>query len=142
RGRTWVTRAELYVDRLASAWLIRRFIDPEARFKFVASRGYRPRADELRFDMAEAEFTHEGEDCTFETLLRRAGLADRALAAIGEIVHDLDMKDGKFGRAEAAGLKLVLDGVVRQHRGDEDRLARAAAVFDDLYASFGPARRP
>src|SRR5205807_6991598 len=100
RGRTWVTRRGVFVDRIASAWLIKRFIDPDARFKFVAPGGYVPRKGELRFDMFEAEYTHEGDRCTFETLVRRFRLRDPALRAIGEIVHDIDCKDAKFGRAE------------------------------------------
>src|SRR5205085_7267019 len=76
RNRIWVTREGVYADRIASAWLIRRFIDPEARFKFVAGKGYRPQAGELRFDMFEAEFTHEGDKCTFEVLVERVGLKD------------------------------------------------------------------
>jgi len=74
RNRTWVTREGVYVDRIASAWLIRRFIDPQAQFKFVSGKGYRPQEGELRFDMFEAEFTHEGDKCTFEVLLDRCGL--------------------------------------------------------------------
>ena len=81
-----------------SAWLIRRFIDPEARFKFVSGKGYRPAEGELRFDMFQAEFTHEGDKCTFEVLLDRGALNDPALRAIAEIIHDIDLRDGKFGR--------------------------------------------
>lgn len=135
-GRTWVTRQGVKVDRMASAWLIRRFIDSAARFKFVAPRGYQPAADEVRFDMYEAEFTHEGPNCTFETLLERFGLRDRALRAIGEIVHDIDCKDEKFERAGAPGLALLVDGIARAHAEDSERIERAAAVFDDVYAHF------
>ena len=99
-GRTWVTRQDIHVDRLASAWLIRRFIDHDATFKFVPPKGYEPIAGELRFDMFEAEYTHEGQDCTFETLLKRFQIVDAALATIAEIVHDVDCKDAQFGRAE------------------------------------------
>src|SRR5262249_30288366 len=88
RGRTWVTRKGIHVDRIASAWLIRRFIDPKARFKFVPGKGYKPESGELRFDMFEAEFTHEGDLCTFEVLIAKTALEDRALRAIAEIVHD------------------------------------------------------
>src|SRR6266550_6648832 len=88
RGRTWVTRRGVFVDRIASAWLIKRFVDPAARFKFVAPEGYSPRKSELRFDMFEAEYTHEGDRCTFETLLRRFRLRDPALRAIGAVVFD------------------------------------------------------
>jgi len=140
RGRTWVTRQGVFVDRIASAWLIRRFIDPEARFKFVApggQRGYRPRAGELRFDMAGAEYTHEGGRCTFETLLRRFALdGDAALAQIGEVVHDIDVKDEKFGREDAAGIERVLAGIAAAHPDDAARLERGGQLFDELYASF------
>ena len=140
-GKTWVTRADVFVDRLATAWLVRRFVDPRARFRFVAGDGAgRPRPGEVRFDMVSGDVTHEGERCTFETLLRRLGLADPALQRIAEIVHDLDLKDGKYGRAEGPGVKRLLDGVVRAHATDAARLERALPLFDDLYAAFTRAR--
>jgi hypothetical protein len=134
RGRTWVTRQGIFVDRIASAWLIRRFIDPDARFKFVAQQGYRPKSAELRFDMFEAEYTHEGDHCTFETLLRRFDLDDPALAEIAEIVHDIDLNDEKFGREDALGIKRVLAGIAATSLDDASRLERGAALFDGLYA--------
>jgi hypothetical protein len=136
RGHTWVTRRDVYVDRIASAWLIRRFIDPKARFKFTDSKAYQPRSGEVRFDMFEAEYTHEGDRCTFETLLLRAGIRDRALRIIGEIVHDIDCKDSKFGREEAPGIAALLRGLVRTYADDGTRLARGGLAFDDLYASL------
>ena len=139
RGRTWVTRTGIKVDRMASAWLIRRFIDPEARFRFVPAKGYQPGKGELRFDMFEAEFTHEGDLCTFEVLVRRFGLVDPALGAVAEIVHDVDVKDGKYGREEAAGVGQLVAGIAAAHPEDEARLARGAALFDDLYAACGAA---
>jgi len=135
-GRTWVTRSGVHVDRMASAWLIRRFIDPKPRFRFVASHDARTAPGELRFDMFEAEYTHEGDRCTFETLVARFGLTDAGLAVIGELVHDIDCKDGKFGRSETAGLERMIAGVVRRHTGDDARLERGAAVLDDLYEAF------
>ena len=135
-GHTWVTRQDVFVDRIASAWLIRRFIDPKARFKFVGSKSYQPKAGEVRFDMFEAEYTHEGDHCTFETILARAALKDRALTAMGEIVHDIDCKDEKFGREEAPGVAALVRGITRAHPDDEGRLERGAAAFDDLYASL------
>jgi len=135
-GRTWVTRRDVFVDRIASAWLIRRFIDPKARFKFVGSKTYQPKSGEVRFDMFEAEYTHEGDRCTFETLLGRAGLRDRTLIAIAEIVHDIDCKDEKFGREEAAGVAAMVRGIARTNPADAARLERGAAAFDDLYASL------
>jgi hypothetical protein len=135
-GRTWVTREHVHVDRIASGWLIRRFIDPEARFKFVAARGYKPRAGELRFDMFEAEYTHVGESCTFQTLLRRFDLRDGALRAIGEVVHDIDCKDDRFNRPEAAGVASLIRGIVQAHGDDRTRIDRGAAMLDDLYEFF------
>jgi hypothetical protein len=136
-GRTWVTRDGVRVDRIASAWLIRRFIDPKARFKFVPAKGYVPRAGEVRFDMFEAEYTHEGDRCTFETLVARFGLRDRALRALGEIVHDIDCKDEKFGRAEAAGVALLIAGITRATDDDTMRLERGGVALDDLYGAVG-----
>lgn len=135
-GRTWVTRAGVNVDRMASAWLIRRSIDSAARFKFVSGRNYSPAAGELRYDMFEAEFTHEGEDCTFEVLMRRMALNDPALTEISEIVHDIDLKDGKFERPEADGIGRVIAGIVMTRNDDEERLARGMDVFDDLVETF------
>ena len=141
KGRVWVTRRGVHVDRIASAWLIRRFIDPEARFKFVPAKGYAPEPGELRFDMFEGEFTHEGDRCTFEVLLPQAGLADPALATIAEIVHDIDLKDGKFGRPEADGIRTLVAGICAATADDGERLARGGAVFDDLHRYFAGARR-
>jgi hypothetical protein len=135
-GRVWVTRAGVHVDRIASAWLIRRFIDPQARLKFVPAKGYVPEPGELRFDMFEAEFTHEGDRCTFEVLLARAGLDDPALAAIGEIVHDIDLKDAKFGRAEASGIAHLIEGLSAANQDDQARIERGTAMLDDLYEYF------
>ncbi len=134
RGRTWVTRQGVFVDRIASAWLIRRFVDAEARFKFVAPQGYRPKAGELRFDMFDAEYTHEGDRCTFETLLHRFSLDDSALAEIAEIVHDIDLKDGKFDREDAAGIERVVAGIAAAYPEDGVRLERGAQLFEELYA--------
>ena len=136
RGRVWVTRAGVFVDRIASAWLIRRFIDRDARFKFVSDSGRRPAANELRFDMFEGEFTHEGDHCTFETLLDRFGLTDPALHAIAEIVHDIDLKDDKFGRDDASGIERVLSAIAAAHTSDQARIDRGSLVFDDLYTLF------
>jgi hypothetical protein len=141
RGRTWVTRTGIKVDRMASAWLIRKFIDPQARFKFVPAKGYEPQKGELRFDMFEAEFTHEGDLCTFEVLLDRFGLGEPALRAIAEIVHDVDVKDAKYGREEAAGVGQVVAGIAAAHPDDEARLGRGTALFDDLYALHSSASK-
>jgi hypothetical protein len=136
RGRTWVTRKGVYVDRIACAWLIRRFIDPDASFRFVSERGYRPKTGELRFDMFEGEFTHEGDLCTFEALVQRFAVHDRALVEIGKIVHDLDLKENKFKRPETPGVSALLDGIVASRKPDDARLERGSALFDDLYEFF------
>jgi len=136
KGRTWVTRQGVQVDRIASAWLIRRFIDEAARFKFVPGTGYAAQPGELRFDMFEGEFTHRGDRCTFEVLLAEAKLDDPALAAIGEIIHDIDLKDGKYGREEAAGVRSLITGIAASHKDDTQRLERGAVLLDDLYSSF------
>jgi hypothetical protein len=135
-GRTWVTRRGARVDRIASSWLIRRFVDPEARFKFVEPEGYRPETGELRFDMFEGEFTHEGDRCTFETLVRRFGLIDTALRAISEIVHDIDLKEERFGRAESAGVASMIHGITSTSESDAERLRRGAEMLDNLYEHF------
>jgi hypothetical protein len=136
QGRAWVTRKGIFVDRMASAWLIRRFIDPEARFKFVPSKGYLPRPGETRFDMFDAEYTHRGDRCTFEVLLGEFRLGEPALSAVAEVVHDIDLKDSKYKRPETAGIERLLAGVALTHRDDPARLATGAAVFDALYEGF------
>jgi len=136
-GQTWVTRSGVHVDRIACAWLIRRFIDPDARFRFVDSRHHDPAAGELRFDMADAEFTHEGDRCSFETLLLRAGLCDDpALVAIGEIIHDLDIGDGRFARPETPGMGAMLSGVCASTDDDLQRIAMASDALNQFHAFF------
>jgi len=144
RGATWVTRTGVHVDRIASSWLIRRFIDPEAQFKFVPAKGYAPNQGELRFDMFEAEFTHVGDRCTFEVLVERMDLRDPALVALGEIIHDLDLRDDKFGRDETAGVRSAVDGICTVAHDDEQRIAAASPMLDGLYSHFSlrTRRRP
>jgi len=141
RRRVWVTRRDIYVDRMASGWLIRRFVDPEARFKFVASKEYRPKGGDIRFDMFGGEFTHEGDRCTFEVILHKVGLDDPGLVPIAQIVHDIDLKDQRFGRAEAAGIDRVIQSIAMAHKDDARRLERSGPVFDDLYHYFKRKRR-
>jgi hypothetical protein len=141
RGATWVTREGVFVDRIACAWLIRQAIDPKARFKFVPARGYRPAAGELRFDMVGGEYTHVGEDCSYQTLCARFGIRDRALLAVGEVVHDIDCKDAKFGRPETAGVASLLRGIADSTTEDPARLERGGRVFDDLYSFYASRRR-
>ena len=136
-GATWVTRQDVHVDRIASAWLIRRFIDRRPRFRFVDPKRHAHQAGELRFDMFEAEYTHVGDACTFETLVKTFITNDPALSEIGEIVHDVDCKDAKFRRDEAPGLSRMISGIVALCSRDEDRIERGGQLFDDLYAAFG-----
>jgi hypothetical protein len=135
-GRTWVTRRNVYVDRMASAWLIRRFVDPDARFVFVGDEGYRPARGEIRFDMFDGEFTHEGDRCTFEVLVDRFVPNDDALEAVAEVVHDIDLRDAKFEREEAAGVERVVAGIARAYADDDARLERSRSLLDELYAGF------
>lgn len=138
KGRVWVTRPGVEVDRIASAWFIRRFVDSKARFRFEDPRAER-RARDLRFDMLGGDFTHEGDRCTLETLVKRVGLPDTGVQAVAEIVHDLDLKDGKFGRPETAGVAAAIDGLVAQHDDDADRIAHGLVFFDHLRQAL---RRP
>ncbi|MER9234119.1 chromate resistance protein [Mesorhizobium sp. M0622] len=136
KGRTWVTRLDVHVDRIACSWLIHRFIDADATIRFVAGKGHVPKEGELRFDMFEGEITHEGDRCSFEVLLNRSGLVDPALQAIAEIVHDIDLKDGKFSREETTGIASLIAGIAMANAEDEQRIAEGASVFDNLYRYF------
>ena len=136
QGRVWVTRADVHVDRIATAWLVRRWIDPDARFRFTTERQSAPDPGEVRFDMFDAEFTHEGERCTFEVLLARTGLEDPALRRVGEIVHDLDLKDHKYDHEETPGIGALLAGLFANTEDDAQRLERGGAIFDDLWSAF------
>jgi hypothetical protein len=140
RRRTWVTRQNIHVDRIACAWLIRRFIDPDARFRFVPDKSYQPRHGELRFDMFDAEFTHRGDQCSFEVLVERFGLRDPGLRAIAEIVHDIDLKDGKYARPDADGVARVISAIAMSAKDDDERLERGASLFEDLHKLY--ARHP
>jgi len=136
RARTWVTRKAIFVDRMASAWLIRRFIDPDARFRFVDAEQHRPTPGELRFDMFDGEFTHVGDRCTFEALVDRFSLDEPALRAIGEIVHDIDLRDEKFDRDDVAGVERALTGIAQASSDDAERVQRSGELFDALHAAY------
>ena len=136
RGKIWVTRANIHVDRLASAWLVHKWIDPKATFKFTPNKDYTPEQGEVRFDMFEAEYTHEGDKCTFEVLLNRAGLNDPNLKRIGEIIHDIDLKDNKYDHDETAGIALMLSGLYASTPDDYERLNKGGEMFDNLYHIF------
>lgn len=134
-GRLWVTRPRPAVDRMASAWLIRRFIDRTARFAFITD--VKMAGEGLPFDMFGAGFGHEGDRCTFETLAARFAIGDPAVARIAEIVHDLDLKDAKFGAPEAATLGLAIDGLQLSTVDDSVLLEQGMTLFEALYRSFG-----
>jgi hypothetical protein len=132
QGRLWVTRRNLFIDRLASIWLIKRFIDKRARFSFVAE-GESVEGG-IGFDLYGGEFTHRGEDCTFETMVEQLGLSDDAgLRQVAEIVHDMDLKDNKFHRSEAVGLILVIHGLAELLKDDRKLVAQSIPIFDGLY---------
>jgi hypothetical protein len=138
RGRVWVTRKGIHVDQIASAWLIRRFIDPLARFRFVEIANYPHSAEEIRFGMIEGEFTRRGNSCTFEMLLSTNDLrTDLSLVAISEIIHDIELQDDRFQRKETPGLSKLIKGLCSKVSPDERRLEQGALIFESLYESFG-----
>ena len=128
----WATRRHCHVDRAASAWLIRRFIDSEASFVFVDDPDDIP-AGATGFDIRNVELTHHNGNCTFETLLEYYDLRDEALASIGRIVHEADLGDERFDAPEAPGLDVLIRGLSLLHEDDERLLAAAAPLFDGLY---------
>ena len=134
QGRTWLTRPRPEIDRVGSAWLIRRFIDPKAKFAFASSPEDHPNA--IPYDMFEVEFTHHGDHCTFETLLERFAIEDKHLTAIAEMIHDADLEDDKFHRPEAVGIDRVLKGWAKRGLSDTELLSKGFDLFDALYASL------
>lgn len=132
RGRRWVTRPRPHVDRIASAWLIKRFIDPEATFLFAEPKEFP--SDAIPFDTPGAELSHYGNDCTFETLVKRAGLRDHRLTHLAEIIHEADLRDGKFPREEGRGIDLAIRGFLAANSDDHEVLTHGLALFEGLYA--------
>jgi hypothetical protein len=141
RGRLWVTRPRPGVDRMGSAWLIRRFIDDEAKFAFVTDVK-QAAANAVPFDMYGVGFGHEGDRCTFETLAARFDIGDRAVARLGEVVHDLDFKDNKFGAAEAGTLGAAIDGLQMSCADDQQLLEQGIILFEAMYRAFAQQARP
>jgi hypothetical protein len=135
RNRVWVTRPRPGVDRVTSAWLIRKFIDPKAKFAFAPEDKKPPKA--VPFDMYEGGFGHRGEDCTFETLLKVFHIRDKKIPAMAEIVHDADLFDEKFGRKEGFGIDEVMKGWAREGLSDQELLKRGMQLADGLYKSLG-----
>ncbi len=136
QGRRWVTRQQLFVDRLATIWLIKRFIDGRPRFAFIAEG--EAIEEGIAFDIYGAEFSHQGDDCTFETMMKRFGLGDDpALRPLAEIVHDIDLKDDKFNRLEAPGLSAIIRGLAEWLNDDRKLMAHCLPILDGLYELFG-----
>ena len=138
RGRRWVTRPRPHIDRIASAWLIKRFIDPDAEFLFASPAEF-PK-DAIPFDAPGVELSHQGEDCTFETLVKRARLRDRRLARLAEIVHEADLRDGKYPHEEARGIDVAVRALLAASPDDRQVLAQGMTLFEGLYATTS--RRP
>lgn len=134
RGKTWLTRPRPEIDRVGSAWLIQKFIDAEAKFVFARSARKHPSA--IPFDMLDVEFTHHGEDCTFETLLKRFAIEDKAARIIGEMVHDTDLEDDKFRRIDCIGLESVFKGWAKLGLTDQEILDKGFDCFDGLHANL------
>ena len=133
RGRRWVTRPRPHIDRIASAWLIKRFIDPDAAFLFTPPAEFPP--DAVPFDAPGVELSHHGEDCTFETLVKRARLRDRRLARLAEIVHEADLRDGKYPHEEARGIDVAIRALLAASPDDHQVLAQGMSLFEGLYAT-------
>lgn len=140
QGRLWVTRPRPGVDRMASAWLIRRFIDRQARFGFAADRASVPDQG-VPFDMFGTEFSHQGGGCTFETLCSAFDIGESALSRIAAIVHDLDLKDGRFGAPECSTVGAMIEGLQLTHHNDEALLEQGMMLFESLYRSFEQSSR-
>ncbi len=136
RGKTWVTRKNLFVDRIACGWLIRRFVDQSAVFKFVDAEPYTPAPDQIRFDMFDGEYTHEGDRCTFEVMIQRFGFQDRGLVPLAEMIHDIDLKDTRYDRAETAGFNALLTGLAASQPDDDQRMTLGLQLIENLYAYF------
>jgi hypothetical protein len=134
RGKSWVTRPRPEIDRVGSAWLIRKFIDPSAKFVFGNAPAEFPKA--IPYDMFEVEFSHHGDYCTFETLIQRFGIRDRAVLRLAELIHDADVEDDKFHRVEGFGIEQIFKGWAKQGLSDPEILAKGFECFDALYAQF------
>jgi hypothetical protein len=140
-GRLWVTRPRPGIDRVGSAWLIRRFIDADARFAFASDRESLPSAKAIPFDMFGVELSHQGEGCTFETLCSVFGIKDPAVDRIAQIVHDLDVKDGRFGAPDAGTVGALIEGLQLTTDDDDVLLEHGITLFESLYRAFAQAAR-
>ncbi|PYL61517.1 MAG: hypothetical protein DMF24_06995 [Verrucomicrobia bacterium] len=131
QGKTWLTRPRPEIDRVGSAWLISKFIDRKPKFVFAPTADAVP--DAIPFDMLDAEFSHHGNYCTFETLTKRFAITDKSVVKIGEMIHDADLDDARFQRVEAVGIDRVLKGWAKEGLPDEEILGRGFECFDALY---------
>ncbi|PWU19789.1 MAG: ChrB protein [Bdellovibrio sp.] len=134
--KVWVTRSGVRIDRVACAWLIAKYIDRRPTFKFVSESDYKPKKNEVRFDMFDGEFTHIGDRCSMEVLVDSFSLKDQSIRVLAEIIHDLDLKDTKFNRAETPGIGMVIEGIVKSEQKDKGRIKKASAIFDDLIGTL------
>jgi hypothetical protein len=130
-NKVWITRPNPEIDRCASAWLIRKFIDPKATFQFAAQKPRRSTG--VTFDMLEADFTHQGDSCTFETLCLRFAINDPIISQIAEMVHDADLEDEKFDRKEAVGIDLMLKGLAHMKKSSDEILAAGISAVEALF---------
>jgi len=135
RGRVWATRKRPFIDRMATAWLVRKFIDPDAGFEFVED-GENAKADCVLFDIQGGEFTHVGDLCTFEVIIKSFALKDKAVHKIAETVHELDIKDGKYSVPEARGIEDILSGIRKAPYDDIEALDKGMDVFEMFYLSL------
>lgn len=135
-NKTWVTRADIHIDRMASAWLILKFIDPKARFKFTDSGQYKTKPNEVCFDMFNAEFGHVGEKCTFEVLTEAFSISDKRINGLKKIIHDLDIKDQKYDLPETPGVKMIAESIIKSEKADLDRIGKAKSLFDGIFQNL------
>lgn len=136
KGKSWVTRQNIFVDRMACGWLIRRFINPGATFLFVSGDNYSPGPDEIRFDMYGGEYTHEGDKCSFEVMVEKFCNQDKAATLLAEVVHDIDLKESKFGHGQTEGFKALLRGITSSETDDNTRMDQGIIIFEHMYAFF------
>lgn len=136
KNKIWVTRRDIFVDRMSCGWLIRKFIDDAAEFRFVSKSRYTPGPQDIRFDMFEGEFTHEGDKCSFEVMAEQLGIQDRGVLVMAEIIHDIDLKENRYERPETEGIKALLTGITAAEADDGLRMQAGFELFNNLYAFF------
>ncbi len=131
QNKIWSTRKNIHIDRISSAWLIKTFIDKKAKFIFTDEN--KLPANSIKFDSVNGVFTHQGDNCTFETIIKSFGIKDPILMQIAEIVHDIDLKDQKFGKIEASGVDLLIRSISSSSKNDNDTLKLGCEIFNSLY---------